>query len=419
MRFKTNIFENIDWWLVLMYIALVFIGWISIYAALYNEGAELFDFSQKYGRQLIWIGVAGVIATLILFFNNNFFDSFAYIIYFIIILLLIAVLIFGIKVNGARSWFELGFFRFQPGELAKFATCLAIAKFLSTLNVKIDDLKTKLIATGLILLPLILIVLQNDTGSALVYGSFIIVLYRFGLPGNFLILIIVGTILFITSIIISKIVLIIILIAIAILFFFISKRRVKEFFIITSALVLSIGFSSSVDYVFENVLEPHQVKRILILLGQESDPHGAGYNVNQSKIAIGSGGFTGKGFLNGTQTKFNFVPEQSTDFIFCTIGEEWGFIGSTTILLLYTVFLLRLIYVAERQRSLFSKIYGYGVVGIFFFHIGINVAMTIGLAPVIGIPLPFISYGGSSLWGFTIMLFIFINLDSNRLQVLR
>jgi rod shape determining protein RodA len=419
MRFKRNIFENIDWWLVIMYLGLVFIGWISIYAALYSEGAELFDFSLKYGKQFIWIGVAVVIAIFILFFNNNFFDGFAYIIYFLVILSLIGVLIFGIKVNGAKSWFDLGFFRFQPAEFAKFATCLAVAKFLSTLNVKIDDLKSKLIVTGMILVPLILIVLQNDTGSALVYLSFIIVLYRFGLPGNFLILLISGTILFITSIVISKTVLIIILISIAVLFFMISKRRVKEFFIITSALILSIGFSTSVDYVFEKVLEPHQVKRILILLGQESDPHGAGYNVNQSKIAIGSGGFSGKGFLKGTQTKFNFVPEQSTDFIFCTIGEEWGFIGSLVILLLYTTFLLRLILVAERQRSLFSKVYGYGVVGVFLFHIGINIAMTIGLAPVIGIPLPFISYGGSSLWGFTIMLFIFINLDSNRLQVLR
>jgi rod shape determining protein RodA len=245
------------------------------------------------------------------------------------------------------------------------------------------------------------------------------VLYRFGLPATLLIIAIVTTILFITSIIVSKIVLIIILSIIAIFFFIISNRKLRELLIISSFLAMSIGFIFSVDYVFERVLEPHHVTRIKVLLGQESDPHGAGYNVNQSMIAIGSGGFTGKGFLNGTQTKFNFVPEQSTDFIFCTIGEEWGFLGSSLLLLLYLGFLFRLLYLAERQRSIFSKVFGYGVVSIFFFHIAINIAMTIGLAPVIGIPLPFISYGGSSLWSFTILLFIFLNLDSYRLQILR
>ena len=419
MRFKSHIFDKVDWWTVLMYAALVIIGWLNVYAALFNENYELIDFSQKYGRQLIWISIAFLIAIFILFFNWKFFEGFAYLIYLLSLLSLIGVLLFGIEVNGAKSWFDFGLIRIQPGEFAKVACCLALAKFLSRLNMSLEKTKNKIIATVLILMPVFFITLQNDTGSALVYSTFILVLYRFGLPATLLIIGIVTTILFVTSIIVSKIVLIMILSIIAIFFFIISSRKLRELIIISSLLVICIGFIFSVDYAFERVLEPHHVTRIKVLLGQESDPHGSGYNVNQSMIAIGSGGFTGKGYLNGTQTKFNFVPEQSTDFIFCTIGEEWGFIGSTFLLLLFLAFLFRLLYLAERQRSVFSKVFGYGVVSIFFFHIAINVAMTIGLAPVIGIPLPFISYGGSSLWGFTILLFIFLNLDSYRLQVLR
>ena len=419
MRFKSHIFDKVDWWTVLMYAALVIIGWLNVYAALFNENYELIDFSQKYGRQLIWISIAFLIAIFILFFNWKFFEGFAYLIYLLSLLSLIGVLLFGIEVNGAKSWFDFGLIRIQPGEFAKVACCLALAKFLSRLNMSLEKTKNKIIATALILLPVFFITLQNDTGSALVYSTFILVLYRFGLPATLLIIGIVTTILFVTSIIVSKIVLIMILSIIAIFFFIISSRKLRELIIISSLLVICIGFIFSVDYAFERVLEPHHVTRIKVLLGQESDPHGSGYNVNQSMIAIGSGGFTGKGYLNGTQTKFNFVPEQSTDFIFCTIGEEWGFIGSTFLLLLFLAFLFRLLYLAERQRSVFSKVFGYGVVSIFFFHIAINVAMTIGLAPVIGIPLPFISYGGSSLWGFTILLFIFLNLDSYRLQVIR
>ena len=419
MRFKSHIFDKVDWWTVLMYAALVIIGWLNVYAALFNENYELIDFSQKYGRQLIWISIAFLIAIFILFFNWKFFEGFAYLIYLLSLLSLIGVLLFGIEVNGAKSWFDFGLIRIQPGEFAKVACCLALAKFLSRLNMSLEKTKNKIIATALILLPVFFITLQNDTGSALVYSTFILVLYRFGLPATLLIIGIVTTILFVTSIIVSKIVLIMILSIIAIFFFIISSRKLRELIIISSLLVICIGFIFSVDYAFERILEPHHVTRIKVLLGQESDPRGSGYNVNQSMIAIGSGGFTGKGYLNGTQTKFNFVPEQSTDFIFCTIGEEWGFIGSTFLLLLFLAFLFRLLYLAERQRSVFSKVFGYGVVSIFFFHIAINVAMTIGLAPVIGIPLPFISYGGSSLWGFTILLFIFLNLDSYRLQVLR
>ena len=419
MRIRRHIFDKIDWWTILLYIIFIVIGWLNVYAALYNENYNLIDFSQKYGRQLIWISISFLIAIFILFFDWKFFDGFAYLIYILSLLILIGVLFWGIEVNGAKSWLDFGFVRIQPAEFAKVGCCLAIAKFLSGLNMSLKKMKYKVIAALLILSPIILIILQNDTGSAIVYSTFIIVLYRFGLPSNLLIVTIVTSILFITSIIVSKIILIIILSIIAVFFFIISSRKIRELIIISILLSACIGFIYSVDYAFENILEPHHVSRIKVLLGQESDPQGSGYNVNQSMIAIGSGGFLGKGFLNGTQTKFNFVPEQSTDFIFCTIGEEWGFIGSTFLLLLYLLFLLRLLYLAERQRSVFSMVFGYGVVSIFFFHIAINIAMTIGLAPVIGIPLPFISYGGSSLWSFTILLFIFLNLDSYRLQVLR
>ena len=395
------------------------VGWLNIYAALYQEGFELFDFNQKYGKQLQWIIISFLIGIVILFFNWQFFDGFAYIIYFLVILALIGVLIFGIEVNGAKSWYDLGFCRIQPAEFAKFATCIALAKYLSNLNVNIKTITSKIICALIILIPALLIIIQNDTGSALIYSCFILVLYRAGLPGTILILAISATILFIASILVPKIYLLISLGLSAILFFLFSRRRLREGLIIITTYIIAASFTFSVDYVFDNVLERHHVKRIKILLGQESDPQGAGYNVQQSMIAIGSGGFSGKGFLDGTQTKFNFVPEQSTDFIFCTIGEEWGFVGSFLIILLYMSLLLRIIFIAERQRSIFSKLYGYGVASILFFHIGINIAMTIGLAPVIGIPLPFISYGGSSLWAFTILLFIFINLDSYRLQVLR
>ena len=419
MRLKKKIFDHVDWWLILMYILLVLIGWLNIYAALYQEGYELFDFSQKYGKQLQWIIIAYVIAIVILFFNWQFFEGFAYIIYFIVMLALIGVLFLGIEVNGAKSWYDLGFLRIQPSEFAKFATCMAVAKYLSTLHINLKDIRTKLIAGTIVLIPALLIIMQNDTGSALVYTAFIIVLYRAGLPGTILILGISATLLFVASILVPKIYLLITLAVLSAIFFFFSRKRLREFIVITSIFIISSSFTFSVDYVLDNVLEQHHVTRIKILLGQESDPHGDGYNVHQSMIAIGSGGFSGKGFLDGTQTKFNFVPEQSTDFIFCTIGEEWGFLGSAFIVVLYITFLLRIIFVAERQRSVFSKIYGYGVASILFFHVAINIAMTIGLAPVIGIPLPFISYGGSSLWAFTILLFIFINLDSYRLQVLR
>jgi rod shape determining protein RodA len=434
MRNQRNIFANIDWVTVLIYLVLVFIGWINIYAAVYNEEHHsIFDISQRYGKQLLWIGLALVVAFVILLFEGQFFTSFAYPIYGTILLLLIAVLLVGSDIKGARSWFKIGSFAIQPSEFAKFATGLALAKYLSTLNIKMQDIKTKVIASIIIGIPAVLILLQNDTGSTLVYASFVFVLYREGLSGNILLIGLYTAFLFVLSLLLrindftffenivlsGDVLLMIVLAAIAGIIIYNTRKVKKMWVIVTTALVLSVGLIYSVDYIFENVLEPHQSKRINVLLGIESDPHGAGYNVNQSLIAIGSGGFLGKGFLEGTQTKFDFVPEQSTDFIFCTIGEEWGFLGTFILVCIYIGLFLRLLFLAERQRSIFSRIYGYSVASILFFHFLINIGMTIGLAPVIGIPLPFISYGGSSLWSFTILLFIFVKLDAERINVLR
>lgn len=433
MRNRTNVFTNLDWVTILTYLVLVIIGWLSIYAAVYNEEhSKIFDLSQRYGNQLLWIGFSLLVALVILMIEGSFFTSFAYPIYGFVILMLIGVLLFGTEIKGAKSWFRIGSFAIQPAEFGKFATALALAKYLSALGINMKDLKTKITAIAIVIFPAMLILLQNDTGSMLVYFSFIIVLYREGLSGNVLLAGIYTTFLFITSLLMrihnftffnkeiegeNLLILILALITGAAMYF--TKKMKKLWLIIISVLICSVGIVLSVDYVFNNVLEPHQSKRINVMLGVESDPQGAGYNVNQSLIAIGSGGFTGKGFLNGTQTKFNFVPEQSTDFIFCTIGEEWGFLGTFVLVSLYLFLFLRLIFLAERQRSTFSRIYGYCVASILFFHFLVNIGMTIGLAPVIGIPLPFISYGGSSLWAFTILLFIFIRLDAERIFVLR
>jgi rod shape determining protein RodA len=419
-RQPKSLFYNIDWLMVSIYIILVLMGWLNIYAAVYNEDhASIFDISQNYGKQLIWILTAGLLATVILLLDEKFLTFFAYPIYGIMILILLAVLVFGVEINGSRSWFAIGEFRIQPAEFAKFTTCMALAKYLSNINTKMEKLETKIIAGIIIALPPAIILLQNETGSALVFGAFIFVLYREGLSGNVLLFGLLTVVLFILSLLFDKIYIIITLGIISGIAFLLSRKKTKNILSIIAFFILTSAISLSVDYVYDTKLKPHQRKRIDVLLGKETDLKGAGYNVNQSKIAIGSGGFLGKGFLQGTQTKYDFVPEQSTDFIFCTIGEEWGFVGSFIVITLFLFLMMRIIYVAERQRSQFSRIYGYGVASILFFHFMVNIGMTIGLAPVIGIPLPFFSYGGSSLWSFTILLFIFIKLDANRLLILR
>lgn len=419
MTSRTNITRNIDWVTVMLYLVLVLLGWISIYAAVYNENhSSILDMSQSYGRQLMWIGTSVVLALVIIIIDAKFFSTFSYAIYVATLGLLVAVLLFGKEIAGSKSWFQIGVFSLQPAEFAKFATSLALAKYLSGLNRDLTKWKTLLRAAVILAIPAGFIFLQNDTGSALVYTAFIFVLYREGMPGSILIIGLSVVVLFLLALLVDKLIVIVGLALLATLLILLIRRTFRNIAAVVGLLLLTIAFIYSVDYVFQNVMEPHQRTRINVLLGKESDVRGAGYNVHQSLIAIGSGGFKGKGFLQGTQTKFDFVPEQSTDFIYCTVGEEWGFIGSTLVVLLFLALLSRLIYLAERQRSPFSRIYGYGVASVIFFHFTVNIAMTLGLFPVIGIPLPFFSYGGSSLWSFTILLFIFLKLDSNRMTVL-
>lgn len=419
-RNNEGVLQNIDWVLVMLYLVMVTMGWFNIYAAVYNEEYKsIFDTTQSYGMQLVWIVTSLFIAFVILVIDGEFFPRFAWPVYGAFVLLLVAVIFVGAEVKGSKSWIGVGAFRVQPAEFAKFATNLALAKYLSNINIKIEKLSTKLIASALFAVPALIIILQNETGSALVYAAFVLVLFREGLSGNILIFGVAMAILFVLALLIDETVLSIILAGVAAASFIFVRFKMRNVMITGSILVASLAFVHSVDYAFVNILEPHQKKRINVLLGKEVDPKGAGYNVNQSMIAIGSGGLIGKGYLKGTQTKYNYVPEQSTDFIFCTVGEEWGFLGSVIVLGLFVILLLRIIYLAERQRSTFSRIYGYGLASIIFLHLAINIGMTIGLAPVVGIPLPFFSYGGSSLWSFTILTFIFVRLDAYRFQILR
>jgi len=419
LREQKSILNNIDWIIVLLYLVLVFAGWINIYAAVYNEEHKsIFDISQAYGKQLIWIASSIVLALIILMIDAKFFSAFSYVIYILHILLLIAVLLIGKEIAGSKSWFQVGSFALQPAEFAKYATNLVVARYLSTLNINVKSLRTLIRVIFLLGLPSVLILLQNDTGSALVYVAFVFVLFRQGMSGNILFVGLLAVILFILTLLVNQYIVIGIMGAIALVSVFFMRKNRRDIFTVIALFVLVGAYVYSVDYAFDNFLEPHHKKRINVLIGKETDLRGAGYNVNQSKIAIGSGGLSGKGFLKGTQTKFNFVPEQSTDFIFCTVGEEWGFLGSSLIVVLFISLFIRIIVAAERQRSVFARIYGYGVASILFFHFLINIGMTIGLSPVIGIPLPFFSYGGSSLWAFTILLFIFVKQDASRLESL-
>ena len=421
MSRRAGIFSNVDGITIILYLLLMFLGWINIYAAVYNEEHQsILDITQRYGKQLIWIGLSLFVGLVIMLFDGKFFTTFAVPVYVINILLLVLVLALAREVAGARSWFEIGSFKFQPAEFAKAATALALARYLSAPDTRLETWRTKIIAGAIVGIPAALILLQNDTGSMLVFAAFMLVLYREGLSGNFLLLGLAVALLFILALLFDPLTLLLVFGTIAVLVFLITRKKtVKLALAIGAALVMIMSVVMSVDYVVNSVLEPHQRVRINVLLGLESDIKGAGYNVHQSKIAIGSGGFTGKGFLNGTQTKFDFVPEQSTDFIFCTVGEEWGFLGSALVIILFALLIGRIYYISERQRSHFSRIYGYCVASILFFHFAVNVGMTIGLMPVIGIPLPFFSYGGSSLLGFTILLVVFIRLDGYRLELLR
>lgn len=418
MKEEKGILKNIDKPLLIIYLVLVLTGWLNIYAAVYNDQhSSIFDMSQAYGKQVVWILTAFALAMMVMLTDVKFFSAFAYIIYGVMLVLLVSVLAIGTEIAGSKSWFQIGSFRLQPAEFAKFATTLALARYLSALNFDDKKLKSKIIPLVLMAIPALLILLQNDTGSAIVYAALVLVLYRQGMSGSILLIGIALAMLSIASLMFDRYwVLGIVALLLTALLLFIRRNR-KNIAILIGILILASSYTFVLDYAFQNILEPHQRTRINVLLGKQIDLKGAGYNVNQSKIAIGSGGFTGKGFLKGTQTKFNFVPEQSTDFIFCTVGEEWGFLGTLVVISLFIYLCVRIVMLAERQRSDFSRIYGYGVASILFFHFFVNIGMTIGLMPVVGIPLPFYSYGGSSLWAFTILLFIFIKQDANRLQL--
>ena len=434
MRNRINIFQNVDWALITIFLTLMLMGWLNIYAATYSEDHQsLFDFSQSYGKQLLWIGTALGLGLVMLMLEERFFSTFSNIIYLGGILLLIAVLIFGKEIKGAKSWFVIAnIISLQPSEIAKYGTALALSKFVGEYNVKMQSFKSQFQAATILIIPIILILLQPDPGSVLVFCSFIFAIYREGLSGNILLIGLGAIVLFMLAIILrtssidlpfelildGKYILIIALTTIAGIVFWLIKNYKQAKFVVSGVLLICIGYIMSVDYIFENVLKSHHQDRINDLLGVTFDPSGAGYNVNQSKIAIGSGGFSGKGFLQGTQTKLDFVPEQSTDFIFCTVGEEWGFIGSFVVISLFMFLIIKIIAIAERQKAKFSRVFCYCAASIFFLHFMINLGMTIGLAPVIGIPLPFFSYGGSSLWSFTILIFTVIRLDSERKYLL-
>jgi len=470
---SVNIWQGIDKITVTLFLVMLTLGWLNIYAAVYNEEHKtILDLSQRYGKQFIWIIATVIVAIIIVIIDNRFYFFFGYFLYGGLVLLLALVLVIGREVNGARSWFEFGSISLQPSEFAKAGAALALARYLNSRGQELTRMKILIPALVIILLPALLISLQPDMGSVVVYLSFFVVLFREGLSPYIFISGLLMVILFFITLLFDNILVSLSLIAIAFLLTWVATRNRKVCFIglaimifITGSLFLidhfllkrlgneivimiglllsgisyawyiyrqksaavlvmylfllgSVLFINSVDYAFNNILPAHQKERVSILLGLKSDLHGAGYNVNQSIISIGSGGFTGKGYLQGTQTKFKFVPAQSTDFIFCTVGEEWGFLGSVVVIGLYVFLLLRLIFLAERQRSSFSRIYGYGVISIFLTHFFINIGMALGLVPVIGIPLPFFSYGGSSLWGFTILLFIFLRLDASRTEYL-
>jgi rod shape determining protein RodA len=468
-----NIWTGIDKITVVLFLTMVIMGWVNIYAAVYNEEhIKILDLSQRYGKQFVWILATIVLAIFVVIIDNRFYFFFGYFIYGGVILLLLLVLVLGKEINGARSWFEFGTFTFQPSEFAKAGTALALARYLNSRGQDLTRLKILLPAVGIIILPAFLTAIQPDMGSVIIYLSFFIVLFREGLSPYIFISGLLMVLLFFVTLLINNLYITLALITIAFLLTWFATRKWKVCFMglailvfITGLLYLldhyllkrlgteivimlglifsgisyalyiyrqksmvvlvmylfllgSILFVNTVDYTFNNILPAHQKDRVSILLGLKSDPYGTGYNVNQSIISIGSGGFTGKGFLQGTQTKFKFVPAQSTDFIFCTVGEEWGFLGSFVVIGLYVFLFLRLVFLAERQRSSFTRIYGYGVISILLVHFFINIGMSMGLLPVIGIPLPFFSYGGSSLWGFTILLFIFLRLDASRTEYL-
>ena len=421
MRTGDQLTNRVDWVVVGIYFLLVALGWLNIFAVVYDPqqaDQSIFSLSLSSGRQLIWIGTSIVIIAVIMLMDFRFYDSFAYLIYAAVVLVLVSVLLFGSEIAGSKSWFTVGSFRIQPSEFAKFATALAVAKYVSINNKIFTAIKPQLILFAFAVIPAVLIILQGDTGTAMVYSAFAIVFYREGFSPLLLGIGIAVAVLFVLTLYIDQVYLIIAAVVTAFMLIGINSKKTKRIVLIVASTLSVIAVVVSVDLFMTHVLKPHQQNRVKALINPDADPLGYGWNVTQSKIAIGSGGFWGKGFLEGTQTKFDFVPEQSTDFIFCTIGEEHGWLGSLLLIGLFVGLLIRVTMIAERQKSTFARVYGYSVAAILFFHFAVNIGMTIGLFPVIGIPLPFFSYGGSSLWAFTILLFILLKLDAHRMQLL-
>lgn len=419
---EDNISSSLDWPTIGLYTAMVFLGWLNIYAVGYDEniGHSIFTLSLNSGRQLLFIAASFIIILGIVILDMRFYDAFAYVIYGLLMVALVAVPFIGKEIGGNRAWIGVGSFGGQPSELAKFATALTVAKYIGSVGFRMDNLRNQAVLFGLIGLPMVLVLLQKDTGTALVFSCFMIVFFREGMSPFLMIVGFCAAAIFILTLLVPNQLYLHGAIGVAVLLLIVfGKKRIKRIALLTIGAALIMGVIESVDYVITDVLKPHQQNRIKALINPDADPLGYGWNVTQSKIAIGSGGMSGKGFLQGTQTKFDFVPEQSTDFIFCTIGEEEGWIGSLVVVALFTALLLRIIYLAERQKNRFARVYGYGVASIFFFHFAVNIGMTVGLFPVIGIPLPFFSYGGSSLWGFTILLFILLKIDAHRGQLLQ
>lgn len=422
MRNELDISGKLDWVAVLLYILLIAMGWINIYAVVFDANASqnIWDISLNSGRQLLFIIASFVIILAIIIIDMRFYETFAYLFYGLVLFALLLIPVIGKEVGGNKSWFGIGSFGLQPSEFAKFATALVVAKVIGSVGFKMDNLRNQALLLAIIVVPMGLILLQKDFGTAIVFASFLLVFYREGMSPFLLIVGVSMSIIAILTLIVENqwyLYGAIVVILTVVVFF--GKRTVKRILPLSAGALLIILTIQSFDYVINNVLPIRHKKRLEALVNPNFDPMGINWNVTQSKIAIGSGGFMGKGFLKGTQTKFDFVPEQSTDFIFCTIGEEHGWFGSLVVISLFMALLLRVVFIAERQKNRFARAYGYSVASIFFFHFAVNIGMTIGLFPVIGIPLPFFSYGGSSLWGFTILLFILLKLDAHRGQVLQ
>jgi rod shape determining protein RodA len=420
MAKEINIKQGIDWTTIWIYVALLLVGLMNIYAAVYNvdNAKSIFSLEHNAGRQILFISVSFLLVLIILFVDFKVYDTFAYIFYGIWIVVLIATIFLGSDIKGSKSWIKFGAFSLQPAEFAKTFTVMALAKYLSTMGVNVSKMKFAFRAALFIFVPPIIIILQKETGSALTFAALIIVLYREGLPGVYPALIISSIVLLVLALFFPNWVIVLGLALLGVVFWYLFLKRYERnkqnLQRVIGLFILFSGFVLTVDFIINNVLAQHQQKRIKVLVNPDIDPLGAAWNVTQSKLAIGSGGAFGKGYLKGTQTKFDFVPEQSTDFIFCTVGEEWGFFGSFVLLALYFILLTRLLSLAEKQKSKFARVYGYGVASILFFHVLVNIGMTVGLMPVIGIPLPFVSSGGSSLMSFTILLFVFLKLDAHR-----